>query len=147
MPRAAKSLNIIQCGGHSRCSLSLKPYYTTHILLHPKVLVFPGISVSKKWNPLFQENNSFGAQLDAPDVKISLDVMENPSSELLTPFSHVLCNYCFSLGIWLALMVYASGSDGGLSRSDDLPSIVGLSPGPLHDLLLAPTCNEYFSQL
>ena len=104
-------------------------------------MVFPGISVSKKCNPFYKKINSLGAQLDAPEVEISLDVMENPSSELLTPFSHVLCNYCFSLGIWMALMVYASGSDGMLSRSDDLPSIVGLSPGPLHDLLLVPTCN------
>ena len=79
---------------------------------------------------LFRENNSLGAQLDALEVEISLDVMENPSSELLTLFPHVLCNYCFSLGIWLALMVYASGSNGMLSRSDGLPSIVGLSPWP-----------------
>ena len=42
---------------------------------------------------LFRENNSLGAQLDALEVEISLDVMENPSSELLTLFPHVLCNY------------------------------------------------------
>ena len=64
-------------------------------------MVFPGISVSKKCNPFYKKINSLGAQLDAPKVEISLDVMKNPKSELLTPFPHFLCYYCFSLGLWL----------------------------------------------
>ena len=53
-------------------------------------MVFFGISVSQKWNPLLQKHYSLGAQLDALEVEVSLDVMESPNSELLTPFPRVL---------------------------------------------------------
>ena len=52
--------------------------------MHPKAMLFPGISVSQKCNPIYKKINFLGAQLDAPEVEISLDVMENPRSELLT---------------------------------------------------------------